>query len=271
MRRLLLLTAALFGSLFSTPAAAAPLDAAAADVQNGRPLVVSVVVPLCSNAQINCGGSLAGKPTDLQHNTYWGAIFGARRFFDRKGSGYERVEVTQSDELLERVVYRRKVPGAPWGALGEVEQLVVLEAVDGGKIDDAVDRFWNLATRGGVLRFEDGGRPRQETIHVVGYAGHDRLMDGKKLPPPPDAPTPIPSFVLACYSDAYFGDALRAAGSTPMVTTKALMAPEGYVIDAAVQALGAHGDPDAVRAKVVSAYAKWQRMPLGTASWIFAR
>lgn len=264
-------TAALVAFFLPAWAAAAPLDAAAVEVRAGRPFVVSVVVPLCSNAQINCGGGLAGRPTDLQHNTYWGAIFGARRFFDRKGSGYERVEVTRSDELLERVVYRRLVAGQPWGVSSDVEQLVVLEAIDGAQIDAAVDRFWNLATLGGVVRFNDGGRPREETLHVVGYAGHDRLMDGKKLPPAPDAPTPIPSFVLACYSDAYFGDALRGVGSTPLVMTKALMAPEGYVIEAAVRALGANKDPAGVRAEVVSAYAKWQRIPLGTASWMFAR
>src|SRR5688572_32655060 len=34
------------------------------------------------------------------------------------------------------------------------------------------------------------------------------------------------SFVLACYSDKYVASTLRHAGSTPLVTTRALMAPE---------------------------------------------
>src|SRR6185436_197968 len=51
------------------------------------PLVVYVVVPLCSNQQIDCGSVIAGRPGDLAHNVYWGAVFGDRRFLARKGSG----------------------------------------------------------------------------------------------------------------------------------------------------------------------------------------
>jgi hypothetical protein len=46
------------------------------------------------------------------------------------------------------------------------------------------------------------------------------------------------SFVLACYSENYFAASLRHAGSTPLVTTRALMAPEGYLIHAIVEGLG---------------------------------
>ena len=264
---------ALFLASFAdvSASAAATLDAAEADVRSGRPFVVSVVVPLCDNTQINCGSGIAGRPRGLAHNLYWGAIFGARRFFDRPNSGYERVEITQSDEVLERVVYRRWIAGSRWGVGPDVEQLVVLQAIDGARIDDAVKRFWSLATEGGTLKLDDGGRVREERIHIAGYAGHNRLMDGKTLPPMPDLFAPLPSFVLACYSEEYFGASLRAAGSAPVVTTKALMAPEGYVIEATVRALGDHEDDRGVRAAVTAAYAKWQRLPMGTATGMFAR
>src|SRR5688500_107265 len=58
------------------------------DVRAGRPLVSLVVVPLCSSAQIDCGSAAAGRPGSLEQNLYWGAIFGARRHFDRKRSGW---------------------------------------------------------------------------------------------------------------------------------------------------------------------------------------
>jgi hypothetical protein len=245
------------------------------DVRAGRPVVTVVVVPLCSNAQIDCGSGPAGKPGSLETNLYWGAIFGARRFLERKNSGWERVDVQEKEQLadgmLQRAVYRRRVAGEAWGSPAQVEQLLVLEAVHGAKIDGAVDRFWALATGGGRVRFRDGERARDERVHVAGYAGHNRLMDGKKLPAPTAGRAPIPSFVLACYSESYFDGALSAAGSRPLVTTRALMAPEGYVVEAAVRALGDNRSAPSVRDDTVRAYAKWQRLSFGVASAMFSR
>jgi hypothetical protein len=254
---------------------------AAESVERGGPLVTFIVVPLCSNEQIDCGSVSAGRPGDLSKNLYWGAVFGQRRFFDRKSSGWTRVEVTQAgkdDPMLERVIYKRLVPRAQWMPAAEasspesVEQIVVFQAVHGASIDSAVSLFWTLATEGGRVRFRDGERERDEAIHVAGYSGHNRLMDGIKLPPPPpkERARPIPSFVIACYSEAYFGDALRSAGSTPLVMTRALMAPEGYVLDALTRALGEDAPRAEVRARAVDAYAKWQRLSTGVASGIFA-
>lgn len=276
--RLLALIAALVLSVASPPLGATPWSAAdpriAADVRAGRPLVIAVMVPLCDNAQIDCGGTAAGRPGDLARNLYWGAIFGQRRFFERKGSGWARVDRSPGEgALLERAIYRRRVPRGPWGGDGEVEQLVVLQAVHGGAIDEAVSRFWALATQGGEVRFDDAGAARRARIHVAGYAGHNRLMDGVALPSagaPAPGGAPIPSFVMACASDAYFSAPLRGAGSAPLVMTRALMAPEGYVIDAIARGLGENLPAAAVRARAVEAYATWQRLSPGVASSIFA-
>src|SRR6478609_7281944 len=117
--------------------AAAPWSAAEKtileDVRAGRPLVTRVFVPLCSNKQINCGAAWAGSPAGLKTNIYWGAQYGARRFFEREDSMWERVELTSGDAkpVLENAVYRRWVPGERWGlpAGKRVEQLVVLTAI----------------------------------------------------------------------------------------------------------------------------------------------
>jgi hypothetical protein len=248
-----------------------------ADVRAGKPLVTVVIVPLCSNEQIDCGSGPAGRPGDLATNLYWGAMFGARRHFERKRSAWERLDLQLASEVagdgaLERVVYRRRARAAGWGAAGAIEQIVVLEAVHGAQIDRAVDRFWSLATGGARVRFRDRGRARSERVHVAGYAGHNRLMDGKQLPAaPPRRDASVPSFVMACYSESYFDASLRSAGSTPLLTTRALMAPEGYVIDAMVRGLGDNLSPSAVRDGVVREYAKWQRLSVGVASTMFSR
>jgi hypothetical protein len=270
------LAAAVAAALLAAPAPAelaAPPPGPPLAVPAGEPLVVYVVVPLCSNAQIHCGSSIAGRPGDLEHNVYWGAVFGARRFLERKGSGWERVEVERNQGVfLERAIFRRLVPGAPWGRADPVEELVVLQAIHGDAIDGAVAHWWDVATQGGNIAFQDGGRARTVKIGVVGYAGHNRLMDGKKLPPVGGGPrAPVPSFVLACESEPYFGAALEKAGSRPLVTTSTLMAPEGYLIDALAQGLGENLGPADLRRRAVAAYAKWQKLTPKQAGSVFAR
>lgn len=273
-----LLRALVLAAAFTLASAAAadPLAAVApeiaADVQAGRPLVLYVVVPLCSNEQINCGSAIAGRSAGLEHNVYWGASFGAKHFFDRRGSGWEQVEVSRQDGVfLERVVYRRMVPGGPWGRDAPVEQIVAIQAIHGDAIDTAVDHLYATATTGGRLSFMDGQTKRDERIQIVGYAGHNRMMDGKTLPDPaPGARSPIPSFVLACKSEPYFAPQLTSAGSTPLVMTATLMAPEAYLIDAIARGIGDNAPPSELRSRAVQAYAKWQKLTPRQASSVFA-
>lgn len=260
------------------------------DVAHGRPLVALVTVPLCSNDQIDCGSGPAGRAADLRTNLYWGAAFGVARFFDRPKSGWAPVEVSApGGAVLEERIYRRTVSSGRWQPsferlVGsacptppeEVEQLVVFRAVNGDHIDDAVRDFWRASTEGAVVDVPARGDLRRSLpVHVTGYAGHNRLLDGYELPALPiqgdeHSATPA-SFVLACYSEDSFSSSLRAAGSTPLVTTRALMAPEGYVVDAVLRALGDNATRPMLRKRVVRAYAQWQQIPEQTASSLFAR
>lgn len=243
----------------------------AARVRSTKTFVVQVLVPLCSNRQINCGGSWAGHPGGLRTNIYWGAIFGARTFLERPEMQWERVDVSKpASPLLEQAVFRRFVPGAAWQTEGDVEVLVVLQAVHGALIHHAVNTFWEVALAGGEVSFRDGARERREPVSVAAYAGHNRLMDGLRLPPKPASLHPVPSFVLACMSDKWFGSPLRDAGSPTLVTSRGYMAPEGYVIDAVVKAMAENRTADDVRSAAVEATRKWQRIPRAHADAVFA-
>ena len=247
-----------------------------ADVRAGEPLTLLVYVPLCSNKQIACGGQGAGDGGSLKNNLYWGRGFGARRYFDESARGWRRLEVQPGQgPVLEQVVYRRTVPGGRWGLAADqsVEQLLVLRAVHGEAIDEAVDDFYAAATRGARVRFRDAGTDRDVRVHVAGYAGHNRLMDGRTLPTPlatSPASGALPSFVLACRSDAYFTRGLKHGGSEPLLMTRDLMAPEGYVIAAMANALGDNDSRRAVRQRVVRTYGRWQRLSDRTAATIFS-
>ena len=96
-----------------------------ARVRAGEPIVVHVTVALCDNAQIACGSGGLGSPGNLRSNLYWGALFGAKRFFDRPEQGWEAIEQRREiGGVLERAVYRRWVDGSRWGRRRRVEQLV---------------------------------------------------------------------------------------------------------------------------------------------------
>jgi hypothetical protein len=260
------------------------------DLKSGEPMVAIVYVPLCSNDQVDCGSTAAGRAGDLSTNLYWGAGFGAARFFDRPNSVWERVQVSQPGHgVLEQRIYRRAVPVSRWRDSFErvasdcgapetelLEQYVVLRAIHGDRIDDAVRDFWRGSTEGATVELPDlTAGSRRARAHVVGYAGHNRLMDGLELPSFQRSPKRFrsapASFVLACYSEDYFGPSLRDAAAAPLVMTRALMAPEGYVIDAVVRALGENSTGPMLRKRVVRAYASWQQIPEDQASLIFSR
>lgn len=243
----------------ASAAAARPWSDASPDASAGQPVMIHVIVALCSKAYLHCGGGAKGDPADLESNLYWGALFGARRMFEGRHSPWTRVSSTTSaGPVLEHIVYKRS--GGPFG-----EAYVSLEAWSGNDTDDAIERFWNLATGGGQVTFQG----RSERIHAVGYAGYNRLMDDVELPAPASGQA-IPSFVLAKSSERTFGRKLRQAGSFPLITTKGSMAPEGYTIMAAARALADNYSARAIRVRMVEDYKRHQKIPEREASFTFA-
>jgi hypothetical protein len=242
-------------------------------VRRGEPITVYVVVALCDNAQIACGSGGLGSPGNLKSNLYWGALFGAKRILDRADSGWTAVPQTTAVEgVLERAVYRRRVDGARWGRSEPVEQLLVLDAIHGAEINRAVTTFFLAAAHGAELVIDDGERRRELAIDLAGYAGHNRMMDGLRLPAvSADGRAPVPSFVLACLSDRFFSEPLRDAGSEPLVMTRSFMAPEGYVVEATARAFGDNLSPEATRQAVIAAYARWQKISDRVAATVFVR
>lgn len=248
--------------------------ALASKVAERGTLVVHVFVPLCDNDQIVCGSTRAGDPDDLDHNLYWGAIFGQRRFFSRKASKFTRLALdsTPSGPRLERAVFSRSFDGEPWGRSKPIELVVVLDAYRGDAIDKAVDAFFTEADDGGSVTFGEGDAARTEKVDVVGYAGHNRMMDGKKPPARSTSKAEgIPSFVMACRSSSYFEAPLAERGSKTLLMTRDLMAPEGYVVHAIVSSLAVNASVGDVRAQTVQAYATWQKVETAVASSIFAK
>jgi len=247
------------------------------DVRSGKPVVVEVFVPLCSDDKGGpCGKhSGAGDPKNLEDNLYWGAVFGARTYLGRRDTGWSRVEAGSGEGFeLERATFKRTVHGSHWGTSGSVEVFVVLHAMDGDAGDDALKRFLDVAGSGGSVKFSDGSGTREERVHAVGFVGRNPLLRNGRIPEKlelPAAPsgTGIPAFTTMAHARETLGAWLRRAGSRELLLPRGPVASEGYVLDAVVHGLANNEQPASVRKRVVKAYTRWHKIPTTLAELYF--
>lgn len=247
------------------------------DINQGRLVVVHVVVALCDNANqgiVPVPASL-GNGQDPRSNLYWGAAYGVRTFLTRR-SDYEliRSERPENDGILERIVLRKTLVRS-----GEsVPVYAIADAWDGRRMAAAIDRFLESAAgrhaeavtvtgSGGTQSLQAGG-----TASLVAFVGHNGLMDVPLGTTPKAAPGMLPrsSMVLACQSEAYFLKALRTGGSHPLLLTTGLMAPEAYTLDASIEAFVRGDDAQAVRRAAAAAYDRYQHCGLNGALRLFS-
>lgn len=239
------------------------------DVQAGKPLVIEVFVPLCADAAGGpCGKHAgAGDPANLEDNLYWGAVFGARRFFDRKYLGWTRTEAGPGESWeLERATYKRSASGSRWGTSGSIDVFVVLHAINGDAGDDALRRFRDVATSGGSVKFNDGSGVREERVHAVGFMGRNPLLENGKIPKHLDLPEPSPgsgtaAFSIAAYSRETLGPWLQRSGSRSVILARGAAASEGYVLDSVAQGLANNEASWTIAKRTTKAYARWHRLP----------
>jgi hypothetical protein len=244
----------------------------ASDIKGGKPLVITVHVALCDNGVIWCGLGGHGNGDEPRRNLYWGGAGGLRAYFDR-APGYKRVMLDRGDGkvVIERAVYRRRVlrPSAAWRRLGVTEPFDVLLVGLGyrgreiARASDAMIRQ-TLRAEGERLRLPDGTRLAIGGHgHVVGYAGHNHLMDDPAYAfPQPRRRTDLGFFALSCLSAPYLASHLTSAQSHALVLTLSLMYPGAFTIDGLIQGLAEAAPQAAVFDRAVQLYAKYQRREL---------
>jgi hypothetical protein len=76
--------------------------------------------------------------------------------------------------------------------------------------------------------------------------------------------------ILACASKQYFGEPLMRTGARPLLWTTGLMAPEAYVLKAAVDGWVNREDGASVRSRAAKAYNAYQNCGLTGATRLFA-
>lgn len=252
---------------------------AASDQQQLSPLqermqnpgrVVHVIVALCDNKYqgIVPVPERIGNGNDPANNLYWGAGYGVKSFF-RKQRDWEFVseERNLNAVVLERVVFRHKQKGV----------YLIADAYRGREIHLATLDFFQFASGRGVQTVEVGRGSEKAKLSVGGgadliaYVGHDGLMDFslKEYPQAVDD-RKREAAILSCASKPYFERPLRKTGAEPLLWTTGLMAPEAYVLKAAVDGWILSEGGEQIRRRAAEAYHKYQHCGLRGAMNLFA-
>ena|SRR5882762_6247381 len=236
----------------------------------GAPRVVHVFVALADNQNqgIVPVPVALGNGNDPARNLYWGAAFGLKSFF-KASRDWELVEGGRggSTAVLERCVFRHRTE----------DVLLVADAYQGSRIRDAVIDFLSAAAGLGAESIKV--REPSEALSVsaggasdlIVYIGHDAFMDFQLSAIHGEKGTKERQvIVLACASKAFFGPYLRGSGSTPLLWTTGLMAPEAYTLKAALDGWISHEDHEAIRQSAARAYDKYQKCGDRAALRLFA-
>jgi hypothetical protein len=232
--------------------------------------VIHVFVALCDNVNqgIVAVSASLGNGDNPATNLYWGAAFGVKTFFS-KSKDWELVSEKQnpSPAILARLIFKQK----------RADVFMVADAYRGKEISQAIWDFLEASSGkpGEQLSFTKAGR--QTTFNsggssdLVAYVGHDGLMDFTLQSTPKARDNrKRQAIILACVSQKYFAKPLERTGAVPLVWTTGLMAPEAYILSAAIDGWLKKETDEAIRIRAAKAYDSYQNCGLKAASNLFA-
>jgi hypothetical protein len=165
--------------------------------------------------------------------------------------------------ILERCIFKHR----------HTASLLVADAYRGKEISQATWDFLEADAgkpgenlKVGDVQFHTGG-----SADLVAYIGHNGLMDFKLHSHPKQRDDrQRRAIILACASKQYFSPALQESGATPLLWTTNLMAPEAYVLSAAIDGWMKKESDDQIRLRAADAYHKYQHCGVKAARALFA-
>lgn len=246
----------------ATVVANVPLEKAAV---NSIP-VIHVFVALADN--VNQGivpvSATLGNGDNAATNLYWGAAFGIRTFFSRN-KDWQLLSVTANPgaNILERCIFKHR----------RASLLLIADAYRGKEISQTTMDFLEAAAGkpGEKIKAGDAEFHTAGSADLVAYIGHNGLMDFRLSSHPQRRDErERRAIILACASKQYFSSALQQTGATPLLWTTNLMAPEAYVLSAAIDGWMKKETDEQIRLRAAEAYNKYQNCGLRGARALFA-
>jgi hypothetical protein len=238
-----------------------------AKVTQKKPLVAHILVPLCDN--VNQGivpvNSSLGNGQNPKTNLYWGAGYGIKTHFQRKG-GYTQhaTTVPANSHLLDRAVFARTLANG-------AQLLIVADAYDGAYMAEAIADFYAClsGSKKGTIQAGSLSIPAFADADLIALNGHNGLMDGDVEVPARKDARARDAVVIACKSKPYFLEPLQQLGAYPLLTTTGLLAPEAYVMEAIVSHWAQLKSGAEVRTAAGIAYNTYQKCGIKGATNLF--
>ena len=228
--------------------------------------VIHVFVALADNVNqgiVPVSPSL-GDGDDPKTNLYWGAAFGVKTFLS-KNRDWQLVSVVQNPKasVLERCIFKHR----------NRTLFLVADAYQGKEIKHATSEFLqSLAGQPGEkITAGESEFNLQGSADLLAYIGHDGLMDFQLTSTFRQRDTrQRQAIILACASKQFFSQPLKPTGAHPLLWTTNLMAPEAYVLSAAVEGWIAKETGEQIQERAARAYDKYQHCGLRSARGLFA-
>lgn len=210
---------------------------------------IRVFVALCDNETqgIMPVGARIGNGDDPENNLYWGCSDGFALYF-QNSKNWKRVKLEKdvSTIILRRLTFDHV----------SADIRIVGEAYRGSEMKRCVEDFEAACTSG--------------EHDLVAFIGHNGLMDFRLPAPEEKSENETDVIVLACLSDRYFADRLRAAGCTPILTTQQLMYPGAFLLHDVIESWRRGGTKAEFRIAAGKAYARNQGISAKAGAGIFA-
>lgn len=238
-----------------------------AKITQKKPLVAHILVPLCDNVNqgiVPVNASL-GNGQNPKTNLYWGAGYGMKTHFQRKG-GYTQLATTlpAGTHLLDRAVFQRTLASG-------AQLLIVADAYDGAYMAEAIADFYASLAGAKKASIQAGtlSIPAYADADLIALNGHNGLMDADVSVPARKDTRSRDAVVIACKSKPYFLSPLQALGAYPLLTTTGLLAPEAYVMEAIVSNWAQLKSAAEVRTAAGTAYNTYQKCSIKGATNLF--
>jgi hypothetical protein len=228
--------------------------------------LIHVLVALCDNQfqGIVPVPARIGDGDDPANNLYWGAAFGVKSFF-KKSQDWKPIPAASKPRpaILERLVFKHQTK----------DVYLIADAYRGREIKQCIADFFAFASgrNSEPVSANSIALSAGAGADLIAYVGHDGLMDFSLDSYPQKADDRLRDAVmLACISKRYFAEALRKTGARPLLWTTGLMAPEAYVLKAAIDGWVLDEDGGKIRNRAATAYNQYQRCGMSAASRLFS-
>jgi hypothetical protein len=272
MTRLALLCVCLLFALGSR-AKAEPLEPLyariARDLAQGKPLSIRIHVALCDNDSQGivpvknrriCDGDVPAQ------NLYWATDGGLDRYLRK--NGYRLID-SRSDsggDILIENVWSTHVQAAGGlrarGVTGGFEVRVTAIAYRGSAIERAMRDYLRAVSAPG-----DGD-------HVIGYIGHNYLLDVSDAASPSPAQTanlaPRGTFALSCLGEGWIRPRISREGVHILLLNRGLTYPGAWTLGGVVEGL-AHGESGrGIQRAATAHFARGKNKPAATLARVFS-